>query len=266
MQAPEEVPAPYDLLAADHDLPAGRGAAQRSYVICSTPRSGSTLLAEAMHRTGQLAIPAEYFEIGAALPYLYNRWQCTGFEDYVRRLHDHRSTDSGLFGVKTHWHQLVQFCNMSQGAEPLADIEFNVIAAVLRRVTPHPKFIFVTRNDKARQAVSHWVASKTQRWIRLGDAPASEPPPYDFAEISEFSRGIDASETFWNRFFALGQVEPMRIVYEDFVADYDDTVVRAAQHVGGDVASLTVAPPRMRRQSNELSREYAERYRRQLSR
>lgn len=267
MSEPDEVtPAPYDLLAADYDLAAGRGSVQRSYVICSTPRSGSTLLAEAMHRTGQLAIPAEYLEVKTALPYLYTRWGCSGFEDYVRRLHDHRTADNGLFGVKTHWHQLVQFANMSQGAEPLADVDFSVIVGVLNRVTPNPTFIFVTRRDKARQAVSHWVATKTRKWIRLGDDPISEIPPYDFSAITAFSRGIDASEESWERFFSLAKVQPLRIVYEDLVAAYADTAQRAAEHVGVEPAGIAASPPRMRRQSNALTMEYADRYRRELDR
>lgn len=264
MQQSEEAAAPYDLLSEEHDLPAGRGPVQRSYVICSTPRSGSTLLAEAMHRTGKLAIPAEYLEVQAAFPYLHGRWGCSGFEDYVRRLHDHRTDDSGLFGVKAHWHQLVQFSNLSQGAEPFADVDFKVIVGVLKRVTPNPAFLFVTRRDKARQAVSHWLATRTHRWIKLDDEPIDKIPPYDLAGIAEFSRGIEASETFWERFFSLANVQPLRIVYEDLVADYADTVRRAARHVGVDAAALAVPPPRMRRQSNEVSVEYADRYRREL--
>lgn len=254
-------PVPYDLLAADHDLPTGRGPVERSYIICSTPRSGSTLLAEAMHRTEQLGVPAEYIDIGASLPYLYERWGCAGLDEYVSRLHDHRTTDNGVFGIKAHWHQLLQFTNVSQGAEPFAASNFAVISAVLQRVAPRPAYIFVTRRDKERQAVSHWLAAKTEKWINLSDDPVDGIPPYDFEGIERFSEGIDASEEDWERFFALAGVEPLRIVYEDFVAAYNDTVETAAEYVGIDPRGLTVSPPRMRRQSNEQSREYARRYR-----
>lgn len=64
----ESVAAPYDLLTAEHDLSDGESEIVRSYVICSTPRSGSTLLAEAMHRTGELGVPAEYIDVAANLP------------------------------------------------------------------------------------------------------------------------------------------------------------------------------------------------------
>jgi len=252
--------APYDLLSADYDLPAGRGPVRRSYLICSTPRSGSTLLAEAMHRTARLGIPAEYLEVQAAMPYLYRRWGCSGFEDYVGRLHQHRSGDGGVFGVKAHWHQVIEFSNLSQGAEPLADVDFRVIAGVLGRVVPNPVFLYVTRRDKARQAVSHWLADKTRRWIDLGSKPVTEVPPYDAGEIARFAEGIDASEAAWDRFFDLARVEPLRVVYEDFVAAYDDTVRRAAAH-GVETDALPVPPPRMRRQSNEASKAYAERFR-----
>src|SRR5215207_8545306 len=36
--------------------------AKRSYLVCATPRSGSTLLCEALKSTGVAGVPAEYFE------------------------------------------------------------------------------------------------------------------------------------------------------------------------------------------------------------
>lgn len=77
----------------------------------------------------------------------------------------------------------------------------------------------------------------------MSDDPVGDIPPYDFEGIERFSEGIDASEEDWERFFALAGVEPLRIVYEDFVAAYDETVGTAAEYVGIDPGDLTVSPP-----------------------
>src|SRR5919204_6001172 len=49
-------PLPNDRTMASSSTPS------RSYLICATPRSGSTLLCEALKSTGVAGVPDEYFE------------------------------------------------------------------------------------------------------------------------------------------------------------------------------------------------------------
>lgn len=250
----------YDLLGPEYDLEDGPGI-RRSLVICSTPRSGSTLLGEAAFQTRRLGVPAEYLALDVAVPYLFERWGCESYNDYVSTLQRLRTSPNGVFGIKVHWHQLLQFSSVSQGAAHDAPVEFKVLVGVLLRVAPNPALVLVTRRDKARQAVSHWIASKTQQWFDLGETSTPSVPEYDFAGIQRMMNGIEESEASWTRFFTMGGVEPTRVVYEDFVADYVGTVKRVAAEVGVPTEDLEIPAPRMRKQSRSVSAEYAERYR-----
>ena len=51
---------PYDLTLAGADCPRWDGPPRRSILICSHPRSGSTLLGEAIRFAGGLGCPLEY--------------------------------------------------------------------------------------------------------------------------------------------------------------------------------------------------------------
>ncbi len=259
--ADARTPPPYDLLGAEYDLGSGPEI-RRSLIICSTPRSGSTLLAEAAFQTGRLGVPAEYVDLSATLPYLFDRWGCTSFNDYVATLHRLRTSESGVFALKVHWHQLLQFASVSQGAPAEAPVEFPVLVGVIRRVAPNPVLVYVTRRDKPRQAVSHWIALQTMQWVDLGETSKPPVPDYDFAGIHRMMEGIEESEASWNRFLTMARVEPIRVVYEDFVANYASTVKRVAAAIGVDTDDLPVPKPRMRKQSRSVSAEFADRYRR----
>src|SRR5882757_2118397 len=45
-----------------HNSPVSSPAPSRSYLVCATPRSGSTLLCEALNSTGVAGVAEEYFE------------------------------------------------------------------------------------------------------------------------------------------------------------------------------------------------------------
>ena len=54
--------------------------------------------------------------------------------------------------------------------------------AALDRVFPDLRYVHLTRRNKVRQAVSHWLAIQSGRWSSL-DAIANAAPAYDFAAI-----------------------------------------------------------------------------------
>ncbi len=74
-------------------------------MLCSNPRSGSSLLAEALHATGCLGTPIEYFDRTGAMADLLERWDCPDVTAYIDCLHRRRTTVGGLFGAKLHWYQ-----------------------------------------------------------------------------------------------------------------------------------------------------------------
>src|SRR3954466_12579190 len=98
-------PGPFD--GTEYDTPPG-SAPERTvtYVVCSTPRSGSGLLCRALAGTGVAGTPIEYFN-GWRRPMLAGGWGCgTSLAAYAEALQDRRTDTAGVFGTKLHWGQL----------------------------------------------------------------------------------------------------------------------------------------------------------------
>ena len=74
--------------------------------IFSTPRSGSTMLADLIYKNA-ICLPHEYFQPFQYLPIMANRWGCVreGHLDkelYLKCLFRYRTYPNGWFGVNLH--------------------------------------------------------------------------------------------------------------------------------------------------------------------
>src|ERR1700761_2030228 len=104
---------PYDLATAEHDYPARDGAPLRTILICTHPRSGSTLLGEALYFAGGLGCPLEYFHAGFR-PALARRWKCSDLSDYGAAVHRWRTDASGTLSVKLFWRDVADLARELQ--------------------------------------------------------------------------------------------------------------------------------------------------------
>jgi LPS sulfotransferase NodH len=219
-------------------------AAKLSYVVCSTPRSGSGLLCRALVASGCGGHPAEYFNPAQHVP-LALRWQALTLATYSVALLAHRTDPDGVFGMKLHWDQLERI-----GVERLPE-HF-----------PGPVLIHVRRRDLDRQAVSLWTALHTNEWSRRkGAAPRWLPRPrYCFRAIQQCRHHIVEGELGWREFFEARGIEPISVVYEDMVADYGAAIRTVAARLRPGVGAVHVPPPDSESQADRHSSELAERF------
>src|SRR5207302_7182033 len=137
---------------------------------------------------------------------------------------------------------------------------------------PGLHYVFVSRSDKVRQAVSMWRALQTWVWRRDEGAPGGEPLPerqavYSFDAIDHLLDQLRRQEDAWRGFFfRIGQ-QPLTLYYEDIAGDLDGTVDRVLAELG--VSSP--AGPRDHsgspgRQSDELSESWVQSYLEEVSR
>src|SRR5262245_55098655 len=82
-----------------------------SYLICSTARTGSLLLAEALQHTGIAGRPREYFA-----PKLQQTWSerwgilgTSNYADFLDKAIAAGTTPNGVFGARISGHQLESF-------------------------------------------------------------------------------------------------------------------------------------------------------------
>jgi LPS sulfotransferase NodH len=180
----------------------------RSYLVCATQRSGSTLLCQALKETGVAGRPEEYFEAlqhsgrprrpgeyfsGADDPSILGHlgererrraddpepssplWSRTAYDRYLDWVFEQGTTANGIFGAKLMWNYFHDFISLLRNIPDYRDLP---LAELLEAVFPDVTFVRVVRANKVRQAVSLWKAVQTATW-RQSDPASQEPVPED---------------------------------------------------------------------------------------
>jgi LPS sulfotransferase NodH len=133
-----------------------RRAPARSLFICTTPRSGTTLLAALLASTGRVGLVREDFS-RANEP----DWAASDYGAFVAHT-VRRTSRGGVFGAKPLQGQLRDFLarlrSVPQWTE-LPDLD------LLRTVIPQPSFVWIRPRDVFAQAVSLLKAEQTGQWI-----------------------------------------------------------------------------------------------------
>jgi trehalose 2-sulfotransferase len=261
-----------------------------SYLVCATPRSGSTLLCHALEETGLAGRPEEYFEAlrksglprrpheyfdaerhaniverlafrempdGAATP--SPLWDPEHYDRYLAWALEEGTTPNGVFGAKLMWGYLGDFAELLRGIEGMAGLP---LPELLARSFPDLRYVRITREDKVRQSVSLWKAVQTQAWKR---EPGTESTPevvpvFSFRAINYLVRLLTAHDASWDAYFlGLGH-EPLKITYEELARSTGETVRRVLEYLGIPAPdALALGSPRLTVQADEISEEWVAR-------
>jgi trehalose 2-sulfotransferase len=262
---------------------------RRSYLVCATQRSGSTLLCELLKETGVAGRPEEYFEAMrdtgvpphpgdflAGLPRTglgirddpeppeapaYSA--LTGVVDYrehLRRTFERGTTPNGVFGAKLMFNQLGELQALAGQLPEYAGLGSG---ALLERLFRGPRYVWVSRRDTVRQAVSMFKALQTRSW-RSGAAGGERPAPeYLFEGIDHLARRFTADDEGWRACFSRHDITPLRLSYEDDLErDPDGTVRRVLEWIGVSPPPGWTAREPTRRQSDATSEQWVAAYHR----
>jgi len=239
---PSAAPPAAALTDARFDFPPA-GQPTFHYMIATAPRAGSTLLCRQLWQTGQLGAPWEYFDFRRNKVAMIARLGVTSLAEYVSRLYELRTSPNRVFGFKA----------------TLPDFQFIKLA---RLRFPGARVIWITRNDRVAQAVSLARAWQTQKWSSLDEGSAG-PPIYEFSHIQNCFAHIAREHAGWKSFFRKNIFAPIRVDYDDLVAD-PDAVVRQIMTQFGIEPDPTcgVDLPPIGRQFDATSEEWIARFRR----
>lgn len=232
-----------------------------SYLVCGTPRSGSSLLCEALVQTGIAGRPEEYFQPANEIIWK-ERWGTATSADYLARTIERCTTPNGVFGVKMMWGYFDHFLRAVY-AMPDYNRRKLPVRTMLDALFPNLHYIWIKRRDTLRQAVSQARAMQTNQWVVRGESsrPAAQTPAFSFMQIDFLAQEISAHNAAWQRFFAENGIHPLVIVYEDFVAQYEETVREALQRLELPGAeTLEIAPVALKKQAGEQSELWVQRY------
>jgi LPS sulfotransferase NodH len=266
-----------------------------SYLVCATPRSGSTLLChlldqagiaghpqeyfEALRHSGQPRRPEEYFDParhaniierlafrempGADIVHQPNPlWSRETYDQYLQWAIGEGTTGNGVFGAKLMWGYLGDFADLLRTIDGLQALP---IPQLLNEIFPGLRYVQITREDKVRQAISLWKAVQTQAWRHEGDTARSEVH-FSFRAINYLVRLLTAHDASWDAYFlGLGR-RPLKVTYEELAAAPEPTVRRVIEHLDIDVPeTLRLEAPRLKVQADATSEEWVERFNEHLA-
>jgi LPS sulfotransferase NodH len=261
-----------------------------SYLVCATPRSGSTLLCHLLDQTGIAGQPQEYFEalkhsglprrpheyfdperhhniverlafreMPSAEPTPNRLWRPETYDRYLEWAIEQGTTPNGVFGAKLMWGYLGDFADLLRGIEGMAGLP---VPELLDRAFPGLRYIQITRKDKVRQAVSLWKAVQTQAWRKDADTrggPRAEPQ-FSFRAINYLVRLLTAHDASWDAYFLGLGYQPLKITYEELAEAPEPVVRRVLDHLGiRGPADLSLAAPRLSIQADSVSEDWVRR-------
>jgi LPS sulfotransferase NodH len=193
-------------MSADRDT-SSKARPTLRYMICSSPRSGSTLLADYLTRTELAGCPLEYLND----VYIRHYGETAGtahvdFKSYIADLESRRSSSNLVFGMKAHFSQLsVAFKN--------ANTEI-----VDRFINGFDHFLLIERRDKIAQAVSWYRALSTGIWSSKHAEMSGESevlPKCDPLTITRTLLRIMEEESNWRKALADRGRTGHTVYYED---------------------------------------------------
>ncbi len=245
---------------------------ERSYVVCGTQRSGTTLLCWALADTDRLGRPGEYFIDGdpSQFPPGWKFWEegpiaqehgISTRQEFVELVYRLGTTANGVFGIKLMWNNLRW---VTRRLQALPQFQGLATAELLPAVFPGLQVVQMIRRDRVSQAISWAKAAQDGVWVATDDAPPAPgaEPVYDFGFISDLERLIVEGENGWREVFRDLELEPCEVVYEDLTTTdgYQAAILRVAAHLGVELADACMPQPRSHRQADHVNEEWRQRY------
>ena len=171
------------------------------------------------------------------------------------------TTPNGVFAAKVMWGYLYDFVGNLREIEVYRDMP---VPELLATVFPDLRYIYVTRRDKVRQAVSLWKAIQNAVWGQQDGASAPQTDRklvFHFEAIDHLLRTNADHEEAWRRYFTENDIQPFHVIYEDLTTSYERTALEILQYLHIDIPERVLFKERrMKKQADALSEEWVQAY------
>ena len=234
-----------------------------SYIICATPRSGSTLLCDLLAASGVAGQPNSYFR-SQDIEYWTRLWgveRPTTTSDpefnstYLAAMKRAGSADTGIFGLRLMWdtvRDIERRLNLAFG-------ETADFAALVQRAFGSTLFIHLSRRDKDAQAVSLVRAEQTGLWHVAADGSERErtappkAPSFDAARIGSARERLFIGDANWSSFLDQRDIKPLQIFYEDLANYPQTTLAQILSMLGRDARIASMIRPETAKMADRTS-------------
>jgi LPS sulfotransferase NodH len=242
--------------------------AAASYIICATPRSGSTLLCDLLSQTGVAGHPNSYYRQESVVDFVA-AWGIAPGEgpEFERRYLDAAivagTGDTGTFGMRVMWPSMPFLLEQLARLFPDETTDTGRLAAAFGTLV----YIHLQRKDRVAQAVSRAKAEQSGLWHRYADGSERErvkeyrAPEYDGPQLEQFIAEAEAHEAQWHRWFGMIGVMPFELTYEELSADPTTTLAKTLGALGQDPDIAARVKVQSARLADTTSRDWAARFR-----
>ncbi|MCI4668159.1 MAG: Stf0 sulfotransferase family protein [Bacteroidia bacterium] len=235
-----------------------------TYRIWMTQRTGSTLLCKGLESTGIAGKPGEHFNL-IHEKNLQEKYGVEGFEKLQQELWKVGSTPNGVFGMKLDQNGSIYPKWVKEVAELQGLASDTDNEAVFAELFPNCKHIYLTRRNKIRQAVSWWKAIKDEVWhLEQGqeftDKEEFYKENYVPAALDTLVRQTVRKEADIQEFFSSYGYEPLSIVYEDMIQNFEGTIKRIVDFLEIPYQKLDVGDMFYKVTATQKSEEWVEKF------
>ena len=242
----------------------------QSYVICTCPRSGSTLLWKLLAATGRTGRPESYFHNPSISEWMTdNNLSPADYSNdraalgaIVRSVRQRGDGGTGIFGLRL---QRQSFDFLMAQLDALYPGLPNDVAR-FRAAFGETLFVYLTRRNKLEQAVSVVKAMQTGLWHQAPDGREIErlSPPrapfYDGDEIAREFAELTAYDKDWLDWFAREKIAPLCLDYDELSADPIGTLGQVLTALGLDARFAEGVRPATEKLADATNQAWAERF------
>lgn len=242
----------------------------RSYVICTSPRSASTLLCKLLAATGVAGDPDSYFHSPSIDDWLrkfdLSADNMASERDVLGAIFDaaraRGTAGTDIFGLRLQRISFDFFMRQTARLHPGLPNDRAGLEAAFGKTL----FIHLTRGNKLEQAISFVKATQTGLWHQAPDGSELErlsppqDPSYDRAEIAHQLAELTALDEAWQSWFARQEITPLRVTYDDLSADPAGVLARILMALGLDTAAAKGIKPAVAKLADATSRDWQERF------
>jgi len=215
------------------------------YAICSTVRTGSSLLCEYLTGTELAGTPVDYLNkmrLQAFIPDQkpYKRLTVSTLENLIGTY----SSSNGVFGIK--------LPHLVMNALP--------IISTLRKIdNANLYFVYVTRLDEVKRAISAVRSRATGAYYSFQEE--GKVPEFSKRTIDAAMRKIKVTDDMWKNFFANNEIEPLTVTYEDLISSPETVVASVLDYIGvKHPKKVVLKETRLHKQSDGISSEWENKY------
>lgn len=240
------------------------------YILCATPRSGSTLLCGLLAATGQAGDPHSFFRREDIAEWAAH-WGVaqgdagtpTAERAYLAAAIAAGRAGTPLFGLRLMAESLPELIALLDRLHPGLPSDRARLEAGFGRLA----YLHLTRADPLAQAISRVLAQQTGLWHRAPDGSEIERtapprlPVYDHAAINAELAQLTRDAAQWHHWFAREGITPLTLSYEELASDPPATLARVCQALGLAPPPAGTVRPRTARLSDAVNRDWAARFR-----